>query len=80
MTDRTRQHPDDVPVPREPRGPVRRVPAGATADLADYACFTPAERVAMMWQLAVDAWTFTGTFDPESRLQRHLVELRRRGR
>lgn len=46
----------------------------------DVAERTASERLAMMWQLARDAWTFKG--DPEhaeSRLQRHAVRVRRRG-
>ena len=40
---------------------------------------TPAERLAMMWQLALDAWAFTGAADAQPRLQRHVVRLVRRG-
>jgi hypothetical protein len=36
---------------------------------------TPAERIGMMWQLALDAWAFTGTLDAESRLPRHVVRV-----
>lgn len=43
---------------------------------------SPAERLGMMWQLALDAWAFKegGGQHAESRLQRHVVRLRRRGR
>ncbi len=41
---------------------------------------TPAERVGMMWQLALNAWAFMGGGDVEPRLPRHVVRvLRRRG-
>lgn len=40
---------------------------------------TAEERVAMMWQLAVDAWAFKGEPVGESRLPRHVVRLVRRG-
>lgn len=41
---------------------------------------TPAERVAMVWPLTVEAWTFKdGRFD-ESRLRRDAVRVVRRGR
>jgi len=41
---------------------------------------TPAERWAMMWQLALDAWAFKGEPIAESRLQRNIVRvLRRKG-
>ncbi len=48
--------------------------------MAEVGRLSPAERLGMMWQLATDAWAFTGNADVESRLPRHLVELRRRGR
>ena len=41
---------------------------------------TPAQRVAMVWPLTVEAWTFKdGHFD-ESRLRRDAVRVVRRGR
>ena len=39
---------------------------------------TPAERWAMMWQLALDAWAFKGESVAEPRLQRHIVRVYRR--
>lgn len=36
---------------------------------------TAAERIGMIWQLTIDAWAFTGTFDAESRLPRHVVRV-----
>lgn len=45
---------------------------------ADVAGRTPGERLAMMWALARDAWSFKG--EPqraESRLQRHAVRVQR---
>ena len=39
---------------------------------------TPAERLAMMWQLALDAWAFKGEPLAESRLQRHIIRVYRR--
>jgi hypothetical protein len=41
---------------------------------------SPARRVAMMWQLAVDAWSFKGEPAGESRLQRDVVRVFRGGR
>jgi transcriptional regulator with XRE-family HTH domain len=44
--------------------------------------FQPTSRahsVAMMWQLAVDAWAFTGENVGESRLQRDVVRVLRGG-
>lgn len=41
---------------------------------------TPAERIALVWPLTVEAWTFKdGRFD-ESRLRRDVVRVVRRGR
>ncbi len=40
---------------------------------------TVAQRLAMMDQLALDAWAFKGeAVDPESRLLRHVVRIVRR--
>jgi hypothetical protein len=41
---------------------------------------TAAERIGMMWQLALDAWAFMGEADAPSRLPRHVVRVIRRGR
>ena len=38
---------------------------------------TPAERWAMMWQLALDAWAFKGETVAEPELQRHIVHVYR---
>jgi hypothetical protein len=39
---------------------------------------TAAERWAMMWQLALDAWAFKGEPLAESRLQRHIIRVYQR--
>jgi hypothetical protein len=53
-------------------------PASSRHD--DVAELSPAERIGMMWQLALDAWAFKGeTLHAESRLQRHVVRVHRRG-
>ena len=39
---------------------------------------TAAERWAMMWQLALDAWAFKGEPLAESRLQRNIVHVYQR--
>jgi len=49
--------------------------AEPTRDVADR---TPGERMEMMWQLTLDAWAFKGEPCAESRLQRHVVRVRRR--
>ncbi len=43
----------------------------------DFEAMTPAERVGMMWQLALDAWAFQGSGGAESRLPRHIVRIQR---
>jgi len=40
---------------------------------------SPAELIGMMWQQALDAWSFKEKLDAEPRLQRHVVVLKRRG-
>jgi hypothetical protein len=60
---------------------VRVVSVRAGSRVDDIAARTPAERVAMMWQLALDAWAFKGdTTHAESRLQRHVGRVHRGGR
>ena len=39
---------------------------------------TPAQRLQMMWQLALDAWGFKGESVAELRLPRHIVRVLRR--
>ena len=39
---------------------------------------TPAQRLQMMWQLALDAWAFKGESVAELRLPRHIVRVLRR--
>ncbi len=41
---------------------------------------TPQQLLDMMWQLALDAWSFKENISAEPRLQRHVVVLKRRGR
>jgi hypothetical protein len=38
---------------------------------------TPAERIEMMWQLAMDAWAFKENLNAEPRFQRHIVVVKR---
>ena len=44
----------------------------------DLAGTTPAERIAMVWPMTLDAWAFLGDPGAESRLQRHVVRVVRR--
>ena len=47
---------------------------------ADLQTSTPAQRLGMMWQLALDAWAFKGESVAESRLPRHVVRVVQRER
>ncbi|MDM8524713.1 hypothetical protein QUF80_15200 [Desulfococcaceae bacterium HSG8] len=49
---------------------------GQDAD-SDLQNTTPAGRMGMMWQLAVDAWAFKGESVAESGLPRHIVNIQR---
>ncbi len=46
-------------------------------DTDDLKNTTPAQRWAMMWQLALDAWAFKGEPIAEPRLQRNIVRVYR---
>ena len=46
----------------------------------DLAGTTAAERMEMMWQLAVDAWAMKGEIIDEQAFPRHVVRVIRRGR
>ena len=50
------------------------------ADRDYWKSLTPAQRLAMMWQLTIDAWSFKGEPIAESRLPRHVVRIVQRGR
>ena len=39
--------------------------------------YTPAERMAMVWPLTLDAWSFKDPSIAESRFQRHVVRIDR---
>lgn len=41
---------------------------------------TPAERLMMVWPLTIEAWAMQGVDIAQSRLQRHVVHVERRGR
>lgn len=49
--------------------------ADGKTDLKDK---SPQELLGMMWQLALDAWSFKENLNAEPRLQKHLVVLKRR--
>lgn len=69
-------------MPQEHRKSVRIVGRSESDAHPEIEAATPAQRLGMMWQLARDAWAFMegGGQHAESRLQRHVVRLRRRGR
>jgi hypothetical protein len=63
------------------RNVVRKGAVRTDGGRSDVAHLTPGERIEMMWQLACDAWAFMGDDShAESRLQRHVVRIRRGGR
>ncbi len=65
----------------ERRRSVRVMAVREQRDHVDVAALTPEQRLDMMWQLALDAWAFKGDAEnAESRLQRHVVRVRRRER
>ena len=39
---------------------------------------SPQQLIGMMWQLALNAWSFKENLNVEPRLQRHVVMLKRR--
>jgi len=67
-------------MPSDSRRQIRVHPLGAAQDDPPGNETTPAARVEMMWQLALDAWAFKGEPVSESGLSRHLVRVLRRGR
>ena len=57
---------------------VRVVALHDVEERTDFADASPAERVGVMWQLAVDAWTLMGEADRvESAFQRDVVRIER---
>jgi len=60
--------------------PVRRIPLGEEGRDLDMRGFSPSERVAMMWQLALQAWMFKEGLVDEPRLRRDAVRIIRGGR
>jgi hypothetical protein len=60
--------------------PVRKTTLQGQDHDQDLENTTAAERLGMMWPLALDACAFMGEPLAESRLPRHIVRIRRRGR
>ncbi len=73
----------DEPMPREEMSgakkmPIRVHPLGREEEGSDLAHLSAGERMELMWQLAVDAWTMKGEPErAESRLQRDVVRVQR---
>jgi hypothetical protein len=60
--------------------PVRRITLAEEGRDHDQASFSPSEGVAMMWQLAMQAWLFKEGMTDEPRLRRDVVRTLRGGR
>lgn len=56
--------------------PVRKI-ALRDADGGDLKDKSPRELIGMMWQLALDAWSFKENLNAEPRLQRDVVVVKR---
>jgi len=56
---------------------IRKTPLHETGQIDNSRGKSPQECIGMMWQLALDAWSFKENIDAEPRLQRHVVELKR---
>ena len=59
---------------------VRISRSGEIAAADDMRSKSPAERIEVMWQLALDAWAFMGEPVSEPRLPRHVTRVLRGGR
>lgn len=57
---------------------VRKNSLHEAKDNGDLKDKSPQELIGMMWQLALDAWSFKENLNAEPRLQRHIVVLKRR--
>jgi hypothetical protein len=68
--------PDRVHDPVDRTGyPTRISRLGDPEDDSYVRSLTPAERMAMVWPLTLQAWEFKEGFDHEPRLQRHVVRV-----
>jgi hypothetical protein len=57
---------------------VRKTTLRESNDSDDLKGQSPHQLIGMMWQLALNAWSFKEKIDVEPRLQRHIVVLKRR--
>src|SRR5215210_3438000 len=58
--------------------PIRKISLHSSEDRNDLAGKTPQELLGMVWPLTLSAWSFKEKLDAESRLQRHVVVLKKR--
>jgi hypothetical protein len=74
---RSRQAPDtDMRLDRKQV----RVLRGKAEQPEDRVVMTPAEAVDLVWELSQEVFSLSGKYDVESRLQRHVVSIHRKGR
>ena len=57
---------------------IRKIPLRHPDYSSDLEDKSPEQLIGIMWQLALDAWSFMGKLDAEPRLQRHVFVLKRR--
>jgi hypothetical protein len=60
--------------------PTRKARLDDPADVSQVLGLTPGERMALVWQLTLDAWAFKEGLIDEPRLRRDVVHVERRGR
>ena len=60
------------------RNVIRKLPLGAETPLDSFVPGTPAERIAMVWPLTVEAASLSKRYDVEQPMLRHVVKLRKR--
>jgi len=65
--------------PRMDRSVVRKTTLHDQDDRGIILDATPSERMAMVWQLTLDAWAFTDPAGAKSEFQRHVGRVERRG-
>lgn len=57
---------------------VRKVSLHNSDGVDDLKDKSPEQLLGMMWQLALDAWSFKENLNAEPRLQRHIIVLKKR--
>jgi hypothetical protein len=57
---------------------VKKMSLRDSDDGSDLKGKSPQQLIGMMWQLALNAWSFKENLNAEPRLQRHVVVLKRR--